>query len=331
MKILSLIDGLTEKTLRPVYLIGGPERFLVHRALEKTKRIVLAHPMGKFNLHELKAGDTSGDAIVQLASQIPMMGSKCLVIVEDAHKLSAESCKALDAYIKNPSAAACLVLVGDTFDARRGLTKTAKQIGCLVESPLMKEPDIIPFLKWSASVKKVRIADRALRMISDAVGPDCGALDDAVERLGLFAGPNRLVEEHDVEDVITAVRQHSVFELVDAVGQRHPGRALSLLEGLLKNRQEPIAINAMLARHIRQLLKIRIHMHMGTDEREFASLAGAPPFMVKKLIAQARKFRGNILEQALLRLSRADLEMKSAKRSGALIMEETVVDLCPPS
>jgi DNA polymerase III subunit delta len=330
MKILSLIDGLSEKTLQPVYLIGGPERFPVYRALEKIKQIILAHPMGKFNVHELNAKDASGDAIVQLASQIPMMGSKCLVIVEDAHKLSAESCKVLDAYIKAPSPDTCLVLAGDTFDARRGLTKTAKQAGRLVESPLLKESDIISFLKWSAAVKNVRIADRALRMISDAVGPDCSALDDAVERLGIFAGPNRLVEEQDVEDIITAVRQHSVFELVDAVGQRHPGRALSLLEGLLKHRQEPIAINAMLARHIRQLLKIRIHLHLGTDEREFASLAGAPPFMVKKLIAQARKFRGDVLEQALLRLSRADFEMKSAKRSGALIMEETVVDLCPP-
>jgi hypothetical protein len=52
--------------------------------------------------------------------------------------------------------------------------------------------------------------------------------------------------------------------------------------------------------------------------------------MVKKLISQAQRFRGAVLEQALLRLSKAEFEMKSAKRSSVLVMEETVVDLCPP-
>lgn len=330
MEILALIDKLTDKNIKPAYLLHGPEKFLIYRAVEKIKAVVLAHPMGKFNLHELKAQDTSGEGIVQIASQIPMMGTKCLVIVEDAHKLSGDGAKALDMYLGNPSPTTCLVLVGDTFDSRRGLTKTAKQNGWLIESPLMKEADIIPFLKWTAGVKQVQISNPALTMISMAVGQDCGALEDAVERLGLFVGAGKTVEEDDVAEVITAVRQHSVFELVDAVGQGRSDKALLLLEGLLKNREEPIAINAMLARHVRQLLKVRIHLHLGTDEREFASLVGAPPFMVKKLMAQARGFRGTALEQALLRLSQADFEMKSAKRSSALIMEETVVDLCPP-
>ncbi len=330
MDILALIDKLTDKKLQPAYLIHGPERFLIHRALEKIKRVVLDHPMGKFNLHELKAQDTSGEAVVQIASQIPMMSTKCLVIVEDAHKLSADSAKALDIYLGNPSPTTCLVLVGDTFDARRGLTKTAKQNDWLVESPLLRESDIAPFLKWSAKVKTVQLTETALSMIAAAVGPDCGALEDAVERLGLFAGPGKTVDENDVAEVITAVRHHSVFELVDAVGQGRSDKAFRLLANLLRNREEPIALNAMLARHIRQLLKVRIHLHLGTDEREFAGLVGAPPFMVKKLIAQARGFRGATLEQALLRLSKADYEMKSAKRSSALIMEETVADLCPP-
>ena len=330
MEVLALIEGVTEKNLKPAYLIHGPEGFLVHRALEKIKQVVLAGPMGKFNLHELKGNDTSGDKIVQTASQIPMMAAKCLVIVADAHKLSPDSCKTVDAYLSDPSPSTCLVLVADNFDARRGMTKTAKKNGWLVDAPLLKEAGIVPFLKWSAKGRGVKISDRALTMISAAVGPDCGALDDAVERLGLYVGKGSTVEDSDVEEVITSVRQHSVFELVDAVGQGRSDRALSLLEGLLKHREEPIAVNAMLARHIRQLLKVRIHLHRGTDEREFASLVGAPPFMVKKLIAQARGFRGAVLEQALLRLSRADFEMKSAKRSSSLILEETVVDLCPP-
>ncbi len=330
MEQCSFIDNLNENNLNFVYVISGKERFFIDRIVEKIKRTVLSHPMGRYNLHELKGNVTTGNEIIRIASQIPMMATKCLVIVEDAHKLSTESQKDLETYLNNPSPTACLVLIGDSFDARRALTKTAKQRGFLVEFNSLKESDILSFIRWRAKSSNVRLSPEALSAIAAAVGPDCGALDDAVQRLGLFVGTKRCVEEDDVSETITTVRQHSVFELVDAVGRGDSDKALSLLEGLLKRQEEPIALNAMLARHIRQLLKIRIHLHLGTDEREFASISGSPPFMIKKLITQARGFRGTELEQALLRLSYADYQMKSARRSSGLIMEETLVDLCPP-
>ena len=89
-------------------------------------------------------------------------------------------------------------------------------------------------------------------------------------------------------------------------------------------------INAMIARHFRQLLKTRIHLYLGTPGQELPRAVGAPPFMVKKLAAQAKRFRGADLEAALARLAKADLELKSSKRPDTLIIESAVVDLCPP-
>ena len=330
METIRFINDISADTLKPAYLIGGPERFFADRIIEKLKSIVRNHPMADLNLHELDGAATSGAAIVDLAMQIPMMGSTILIVVENGHKLSAADNKSLETYLEAPSPSTCLVLLAESVDARRGLTKLAKKSNWLIEAQPLKEAGIGPFLKWRAKARGVKVSPGAMASISAAVGPDTAALDDAVERLGLYVGAGKEVSEADVSQVVSAVRQHSVFELVDAIGSGQSGKALSLLIGLLNNQQEPIMIGAMIARHYRQLLKTRIHIYLGTPERDLPRAVGAPPFMVKKLIAQARRFRGSTLEAALERLAKADYELKSSKRPATLIIENAVVDLCPP-
>jgi len=127
--------------------------------------------------------------------------------------------------------------------------------------------------------------------------------------------------------VVAAVRQHSVFELVDAIGGRQHSRALALLEELLAQKEEPLRLNALLARHFRQLLRARIMLHGNVDERGMAAALGVPPFVAKKLSGQSRGFRGAQLEAALARLARTDLELKSSRRPGELVLEAAVMDL----
>lgn len=327
MKLVTLIDRLKSDTLEPVYLLQGKERFLIDRAIATFKKVVLSGAMSDFNLHELNGKTATGDTVVNQASQIPMMASRSLIIVEDAHKMSAEDHRVIDDYLRDPSPLTCLVLVGESFNASRKLTKNAKAAGRLIDAAPLKESDIHPFLKWRAKIRGVSLSPEALAAVSAVVGSDCAGLDDAVERLGLFAGEGRTVTENDVSEVVTTIRQHSIFELVDAIGAGKDGQAFSLLENLLGRQEEPIMINAMIARHFRQLLKTRIHLHLRTPENALPGLVGAPPFMVKKLSAQARRFRGATLERALARLATADFELKSAKRSGALVVEQAVMDL----
>ncbi len=329
MSIVRLIDSLNDKTLAPAYLFHGTERFLINRAVRKIKDIVLSSAMSDFNLHELNGNQCTGDTVVNQAMQIPMMATKSLIIVDDAHKMSADDHRVVDAYLENPSPDACLVLVADKFEARRGITKNSAKRGQLFAAESLKENEISPFIKWRAKERKVKIDPGALVAISVAVGPDCAALDDAVERVGLYAGPGATVTEEAVAEVVTSVRQHTIFELVDAIGSGRSDRAFTLLEGLLGRQQEPIMINAMIARHYRQLLLTRIHLHLGTDQSQFSRAVGAPGFVVKNLIQQAKRFRGEALERALTRLSLADLELKSSKRPARVIIEQAVMDLSP--
>jgi len=327
MEILSLIDGLSADNVADVYLLHGKERFFINELVRALKSIVVTGPMADFNFVRLQAGTVSADEIVTRAREIPMLASRRLLLIDDGHKLNKKDLETLDPYLADPSPETCLVLVADKLDMRRGPLSRAAKRGQVLKTEPLKDRDLPSFLRWRAKVRGIAFNPGALRELAAAVGPDCSALDDAIERLGLFVGPSREVTENDVAEVVTSVREHSIFELVDAIGNGKSGSAMTLLVGLLARREEPLRINAMVARHFRMLLGARIELHRGTAEHEMASSLGVPPFVARKLATQARRFRGADLERSLARLARADLELKSARRPASLVVEQAVLDL----
>lgn len=327
MDLIQLTERLGPDSVEPVYLLHGPEGFLISDFMTRLRYLVLEGPMAEFNLNKLKAPEASGAAIVSEARAVPMMAKRRLVMVEDAHKLKAADLEALDPYVADPVEESVLVLVGEKFDLRRGLFSRANKRGQVHKAEALKERQLVPFVRLRAKVRGVVLGPGADAAIAAAVGSDCAALDDAVERVGLFAGEGARVTEEDVGEVVFAVRHHSVFELVDAIGGRNHRRAISMLEELLSRREEPLRLNALLARHFRQLLAARILVHRRADERAMTTALGVPPFVARKLAGQSRGFRGAQLESAIARLARSDLELKSSRRSGELVLEEAVMDL----
>lgn len=328
MNVLSILDKLEAAAPDPVYLLHGPQRFLIDRLVARLKELVVGGPMADFNISRHKVGETTGSEIVSEARSVPMMASGRLVILEDAHKLKATDMEVLDLYLAKPVNETCLVLVGEKFDLRRGMFSRANKRGQVHKAEALAEREIVPFIKRRAKERGVNLSGGAQAAICSAVGPDCAALDDAVERSGLYAGPGGTVSQEDVEQVVSSLRQHTVFELVDAIGNRRQANALALLAQLLSRREEPLRLSAMLSRHIRQLIGARVLIRNGTDDRGMASVLGVPPFVARKLSEQAGRFQGAELESALARLARTDVDLKSSRRSGGLILEETVMDLC---
>jgi DNA polymerase-3 subunit delta len=257
-----------------------------------------------------------------------MMAPKRLLIVENGEKLKQEDLDQLDPYLANPAPTTCLVITSDKLDMRRGALARANKRGQAHKSESIKQRDMNRFIRSRAKLRGVSLSPGALSELTAAVGPDCAQIDDAVERLGLYAGPNRQVSEEDVAEVVTAVREHSIFDLVDAIGNQKPDKALSLLENLLSLRvEDPLKINAMVARHFRLLLKTKILMYQGAARHELPGLLGVQEFVSAKLADQIARFTGAKLGEALARAARADFEMKSCRRSSRLVVEQVVLDL----
>jgi DNA polymerase-3 subunit delta len=155
-----------------------------------------------------------------------------------------------------------------------------------------------------------------------------------VEKLVLYAGPKKLVTLGDVETMVLAAKQRSLYELTDAISAKDRARALSLLHGLLNasdgGEDSAIGHLYMLARTFRQMLVI-----LEENVRDSRAIWQAlwqgfrmPPFAAEDVIRQARRYKSRReLTRALRLIARADLELRSQPPDKRLVLERLVLDL----
>lgn len=146
-------------------------------------------------------------------------------------------------------------------------------------------------------------------------------------------GRNR-VTLGDVETMVLAAKQRSLYELTDAISLRDRPRALALLHGLLNASDggEDAAIGHlyMLARTFRQMLVI-LEKNVRDSRAIWQALWQGfrmPPFAAEDLIRQARRYKSRRdLTRALRLVARADLELRSSPANKLLVLERLILDL----
>ena len=172
------------------------------------------------------------------------------------------------------------------------------------------------------------------------ISTEGGALAAAMEKLASppsFSAPpiarNR-VTLGDVETMVLAAKQRSLYELTDAISLRDRPRALLLLHGLLNASDggEDAAIGHlyMLARTFRQMLIISEKNVRDSRAIWQALWQGfrMPPFAAEDLIKQARRYRSRRdLNRAIRLVARADLELRSSPANKLLVLERLILDL----
>ena len=234
----------------------------------------------------------------------------------------------------------------------------------LVELARVDEADAARWLASEAPTRGVNIEPDAARELVDALGADMMLIASDFEKLALYAQGKQLALQGtsglenfvphlreakvgeppefplptitlgDVETMVLAAKQRSLYELTDAISRRDRPQALALLHGLLNasdgGEDSAIGHLYMLARTFRQMLII---LEKGVrDSRAIWSVLWQgfrmPPFAAEDLIRQARRYKSRTdLTRALRLIARADLEIRSSPPDKRLVLERLILAL----
>jgi DNA polymerase-3 subunit delta len=184
------------------------------------------------------------------------------------------------------------------------------------------------------SVNENVILSEAQRAESkDPEGLNAAKIDRTIQPQTTPLTKNR-VTLGDVETMVLAAKQRSLYELTDAISSKDRPRALLLLHGLLNASDggEDAAIGHlyMLARTFRQMLIIS--EKNVRDPRAIWQVLWQgfrmPPFAAEDLIKQARRYKSRReLNRAIRLVARADLELRSSPANKLLVLERLILDL----
>jgi DNA polymerase III subunit delta len=356
---------LSTPSMRPGYVLLGEEPFLYQRARRGVLQKLVPPDLRDFCLHDLELGsDTSIFDALDLAQTPSLMAPFQVLFVRGLKTLYGRGAKkdefaALDRYFRAPNPQALLIFVADHLqlpaDLRRldredkdrydRIRETLGDHCGIVELQAVAEPDAIAWVQQTTHERGVEIEADAARELVDALAGQMMTVAQELEKLilcvsqparpetSITAKPNTITLA-DVETMVLAAKQRSLYELTDAISRRDRPQALLLLRGLLNasdgGEDSAIGHLYMLARTFRQMLIL--NENNVRDSRSVWSVLWPgfrmPPFAADDLIAQARRYkvRGE-LAGALRLIARADQEIRSSPVDKSLVLERLVMDL----
>ena len=166
-------------------------------------------------------------------------------------------------------------------------------------------------------------------LLAALAGPDLSTIDDAIERLSLYAGAGAPIDEDAVGACVARVRTADTWALVDAVGARDLGRALRTLADAYDPRERGLPLLGAVAWSIRQLARYQAAIESGASSDDAARKAGVfQPYRARELAMKARAVRPKEVERWLLVLAETDLALKSSRRNADAILEDMLTRLC---
>jgi DNA polymerase-3 subunit delta len=342
--------------LRPGYVLAGDEVFLLDRCRAAVLKGFVPPDLRDYCLSDLDLAETSIFEVLDRAQTPSLMAPFQVIFVRNVKQLYTRGAKkdefaALDRYFRSPNPQALLIFVADFLripsDARRmemddknrfeRLTETLGRVGAatgMVELARVNEEDAMRWTTATAQEGGARMDPDAARQLVDALGADMMLISSELEKLLLYTLGRGRITLGDVETMVLAAKQRSLYELTDAISARDRVRALALLHGLLNSSDagEDAAIGHlyMLARTFRQMLVI-LEKNVRDSRAIWQALWQGfrmPPFAADDLIRQARRYKSRRdLTRALRLIARADLELRSSPPDKRLVLERLVYEL----
>lgn len=319
--------NLKNGELAPVYLFTGEERFVMQSALNQLTD-ALVGDLKDVNL-SLLPGTAAGDEICAQCETIPFLAEKRLVIVEDSGFLVKTEPAGVDrllAYLENPAEFTVLVFVCAQPEKRRKLYK-ALQNYPVVEFNALSDTDLARWIEKTLRGKGLTIEPTALQFLVEYTDPRPESLIHELEKLACYKPGGRIMSQ-DVTAVVIPCNDYNLYKMTDAVVAGDTTTALTLLSGMLSQREEPIFLLAAIARQYRQLLKCKLLLEKKTPKAEIISLLGIRDFVYTRLCGSCQKLTEAQLKQAVDLCYETDEGLKSGKAFDEAALHALILSLC---
>jgi DNA polymerase-3 subunit delta len=348
------VSEVEARKLRPAYVFVGDEVFFRKHCRDAILRSLVPTDLREFSLFDFDLAETDLVEVLDRARTPSLMAPFQIFFVRGVKTLfgrgsnsNEEKLNAIEQYCKDPNPDAVLIFVADHIsipaDVRRmdltdreryeRIRETLGRYCAIVELGRVEESEAVRWIQEYGATREVKIDPDAGRELVDSLGGDMMMVSNELEKLILYVGEKKRVTLGDVETMVLAAKQRSLYELTDAISSRDRTRALEMLDSMLSSGdgdEAAIGHLYMLAKTFRQMLVI-LERNVRDQRMLWAALwqgFRVPPFAADDIIRQARRYKSKRdLTRAIRLVSKADLALRSNPPSKRLILEKLVLDL----
>ncbi len=233
------VSEVSGKKLRPAYVFVGDEGFFRKQFREAILEHLVPSDLRDFSLFDFDLADTDLAEILDRARTPSLMAPFQVFFVRGVKTLfgrgsNDDKLAAIEDYCKNPNPDALLIFVADHIsipaDARRmdmtdkeRYERIREKMGSfcgIVELARVEESEAVRWVNEYCASQDVKIEADGARELVDALGGDMMMISNELEKLILYVGEKKRITLGDVETLVLAAKQRSLYELTDAISSK---------------------------------------------------------------------------------------------------------------
>lgn len=315
------IKDIKQGRVSPLYVCYGTEKYQINEFIALLEKHVVDEEQRDFAMAAFDLSETPIESVIEEAETLPFLVPRKLIVVKDASVFTAgkdggkveHRLDSLTAYMANPAEHSVLVFVvqGEKLDERKKIVKAIKAAGTVLSFMPMGSGELASWAVKQAEKRGCTMSREAADALIAASGVQMAALAVELDKLCLYAGNGGVIDESAIEQLVARTTEQNVFAMVEYIAGLKLEQALDIFYELLKQREEPIKIAALIARQFRIMLQVKELGRQSYSQQQMASQLGLHPYAVKIAGEQARRFETAKLRQVLSELAQLDHQMKS--------------------
>jgi len=251
----------------PVYIISGDEPLLVQEACDALRGQAKAEGYTEREVYHIDANFDWEQVLFSANSMSLFADRKLLELRMNSIRPGDKGAKALASYCESPPEDTLMLIILPRLDAAAQRTKwfkTLEATGLLVQIWPIERKDMSGWLGARFKQAGMNASREALEALVDRLEGNLLAAVQEVERLRLTSGTTSIELSHVLDSVADSAR-YNVFDLIDNSLAGNSARSNRMLMGLKSEGAEPLQLNALIAREIRNLYQMREKIENGQN------------------------------------------------------------------
>lgn len=348
VNVFDFLDSSLDASTSGLCVLFGNERFLKRLALDHLIRNVGGDDEDEFVVSKFESDNAQWVDIHDELSTRSLFGGDGprIVVVDHADKFVKENRDRLEDWQASKPENGLLVLIVDSWASNtklyKSVDKTGRQVRCEAptKSAKSRTPDPAKTSKWLiARAKKeyeFELPSGGAELLMDLTEFDFGRMDQELQKMSLYADEQGKIEQKQIKQIIGGWRSRTMWETIDAAVAGESGKAIHLLDQLLRSGEHPLALFGQMSWSLRRYAKatelVMRQMRTGRKPNLEAAVkqAGFRAWGGELAISQANlKQLGRERAQKMIDwLLEADLQLKrshSKDGRGRLVLEKLIM------
>ncbi|ANU12876.1 DNA polymerase III delta subunit [Planococcus halocryophilus Or1] len=329
--ITSVWKSIRSGQIDPVYLIVGTESYFIEKTLDLLKDKLTVG--GELELTFFDLDEVPVEHVIDEADTFPFFSDRKLIIARNASFLKAaergkekinHDLKALEAWLEHPPSSSVTIFVApyEKLDERKKVTKQMKQHTVLIEAKSLQANDLETWLMHEAKNFGKGIGIKAAQRLMEMAGTNLTLLSSEIEKMSLYLGSSdEDITVELVEQMTARTLEQDAFKMLQAYLDGNVSEALSVYYDLLRQKEEPVALTALLASQIRFMIQVYYLQKKGYHAQQISKQLKAHPYRVKLLVEKRQQISEKRLLQVLGDLADIDLQLKTLSGNRNRILE----------